>query len=96
MNNVDGKMKIKHHHQGTILDVNVKNIRQVWISRVNYFVKASAIVNSCSFLKSKIFTRIECNSLSEIDDIRFKYFIEKVKLIIYNMSISFRKLNLIF
>ncbi|CAG8559705.1 17138_t:CDS:10 [Rhizophagus irregularis] len=67
MNNVDGKMKIKHHHQGTILDVNVKNIRQ-----------ASAIVNSCSFLKSKIFTRIECNSLSEIDDIRFKYFIEKI------------------
>ncbi|PKC09816.1 DUF1253-domain-containing protein [Rhizophagus irregularis] len=53
MNNVDGKMKIKHHHQGTILDVNVKNIRQ-------------------------IFTRIECNSLSEIDDIRFKYFIEKI------------------
>lgn len=74
-------MKIKHPHQGTILDVNMKNIRQVWISHVNYFVKASAIVNPCSFLKSKIFTRIECNALSEIDDIRFKYFIEKVKLL---------------
>ncbi|GBB95965.1 hypothetical protein RclHR1_02650036 [Rhizophagus clarus] len=53
MNNVDGKVKIKHHHQGTILEVNVRNIQQ-------------------------IFTRIECNSLSEMDDIRFKYFIEKI------------------
>lgn len=65
-------------------------------------VKAAAVVNFGLFLKSKIFKRIECNSLSEIDDIRFKYFIEKVKLLkpefinyLYKSN-SFQKLNLIF
>ncbi|CAG8660768.1 9272_t:CDS:2, partial [Funneliformis caledonium] len=63
MNNVDGKIKIKHHHKGTILDVNATNIRQT-------------------------FTRIECNLLSEVDDLRFKYFTEKVLPKIRKMNLS--------
>ncbi len=32
MNNVYGKIKIRQHHKGTILDVNMTNIRQVQVT----------------------------------------------------------------